>query len=111
VKYFEVFDDAVVAVLAGLLAVSGVAPWGEVRPGGGAGGAARGVFVCAIAGKAIRAVAAIILPIEVCLAMIKCLPLGQGSKRSAYQCGSGRFGHKRTCGLDRLAHIAVLPQI
>jgi hypothetical protein len=75
----------------------------DVMPGGVVGAGAAGpvlLVVCARTGHAISAVAAIMVPSEACLAMVKCLPTRQGTNG----CLCGRFGplaHKRTCGAAR----------
>ena len=56
----------------------------DVTPGGGGGAAGLALVVWARTGHAISAVAAIMVPIEACLAMVKYLPLGHDPTASPH---------------------------
>src|SRR5262249_18279479 len=70
-----------------------------VIPGDEAGGGAPvPVVVCARTGHPIRALAAIMVPSEACLAILNVSLWDKHPTIGSFR-GCARFGHKRTCGL------------
>ena len=85
----------------------------DVMPGGvvGAGAVVEVLLVvCARTGHAISAVAAIMVPIEACLAMVKYLPLKTATERLPHR-GVRSISHKTTCGGDRWWLRGSLPSV